>query len=95
MKDQWHEAFPATFDEIRDDKNEVKRQNIIWEVVKSHMDFCEDLLTVKNVSLQITKNKQKESLSDSYRKKLIRMLFLRFLTSCGESKQLIVRSYFR
>jgi len=51
MKDQWHEAFPATFDELRDDKNEVKRQNIIWEVVKSHMDFCEDLLTVKNVSL--------------------------------------------
>ena len=50
MKDQWHEAFPSTFEEIRDDKNEVKRQNIIWEVVKSHMDFCEDLLTVKNVS---------------------------------------------
>ncbi|CBY10746.1 unnamed protein product [Oikopleura dioica] len=52
MKDQWHEAFPSTFDEIRDDKNEVKRQNIIWEVVKSHMDFCEDLLTVKNVYYQ-------------------------------------------
>ena len=49
MKGQWHEAYPATFEEIREDTDEVKRQNIIWEVVKSHMDFCEDLLTVKNV----------------------------------------------
>ncbi|CAG5080589.1 Oidioi.mRNA.OKI2018_I69.PAR.g9656.t1.cds [Oikopleura dioica] len=52
MKGQWHEAYPSTFEEIREDKDEVKRQNIIWEVVKSHMDFCEDLLTVKNVYYQ-------------------------------------------
>jgi len=46
---EWHKEYPETYENIKHDKKEVIRQNIILEICNSHFDFYEDLIHVKKV----------------------------------------------
>ena len=49
----WHEEYPETYQQIRENNQEVQRQNIIHEIAQSHRDFYDDLQHVKAVSILI------------------------------------------
>ena len=48
---EWHKKYPLTYEEIKTNKKEVTRQNIILEICNSHSDFYEDLIHVKKGTL--------------------------------------------
>ena len=51
---EWHKEYPETYEDIKHDKKEVIRQNIILEICNSHFDFYEDLIHVKKGIVLIT-----------------------------------------